>query len=144
MGEMGKINIGRWLLAGIITGIIIDIIEGVLNGVILADQWTAAMKDLGKPALNASEVIMFNIYGLILGLTAAWFYAAIRPRFGAGPMTAVYAAIAIWVPGYLLANAVPAILDILPARMMAILIVVGFFEIIVATLAGTYFYKEEA
>ncbi|HSE60477.1 MAG TPA: hypothetical protein VLA99_17380 [Nitrospiraceae bacterium] len=32
-------------------------------------------------------------------LSALWLYAAIRPRFGAGPKTALYAGLGVWVLG---------------------------------------------
>ena len=32
-----------------------------------------------------------------LGIAAVWLYAAIRPRYGAGPRTAVIAGLAVWV-----------------------------------------------
>ena len=40
---MGKINLGRVILGGIVAGIVIDIFEGVLNGVVLAKQWADVM-----------------------------------------------------------------------------------------------------
>jgi hypothetical protein len=45
---MGKINLGRVILGGIVAGIVIDIFEGVLNGVVLEKQWADAMTALGK------------------------------------------------------------------------------------------------
>lgn len=37
---MGKINMGRVILGGLVAGIFIDAFEGVLNGVLLANQCT--------------------------------------------------------------------------------------------------------
>jgi hypothetical protein len=34
---------------------------------------------------------------LVLGVLLVWLYAALRPRFGPGPRTAVYAALFMWI-----------------------------------------------
>ena len=78
-------------------------------------------------------------------MTALWIYAGIRPRFGAGATTAVYAGLATWVIGYLVPNVfMIAFLGLLPAGLMVTLIVVGVIQVPVATVAGAYFYQEEA
>jgi hypothetical protein len=45
---MGKINWERVLLGGLLAGFIINIFEYVTNGVVLAANWDAAMKALGR------------------------------------------------------------------------------------------------
>lgn len=46
------------------------------------------MKALGKPELSINQIVGFNITGLAYGIFIVWLYAAIRPRYGAGPKTA--------------------------------------------------------
>ena len=96
---MGKINIGRVILGGIVAGIIINIFEYVLNGIYLAGQWPSIMSSINRPALSMNGIMWFDVMGFVLGLATIWTYAAIRPRFGAGPKTAVYAALLIWIVG---------------------------------------------
>ncbi len=139
---MSKINLGRVILGGIVAGIIIDIFEYVLNGVVLANQWNDLMTSLNRPMVGMNQIIAFNIFGLLLGIAAVWTYAAIRPRFGMGPKTAVYAALLTWVTAYVFADAMPAISGIFPMSMTLTLIGVGLVEIIVATVAGAWLYKE--
>lgn len=139
---MGKINLGRVVLGGIVAGVVINIFEYVLNGVVLADQWTELMKSINRPALGVSEIVYFNVLAFIQGLAAIWTYAAIRPRFGEGPMTAVRAALLTWVTAYVLVDAMPTIMGVFPMSMTLVLAGVGLVEIVVATLAGAYLYKE--
>jgi hypothetical protein len=139
---MGKINTGRVILGGLVTGVIANFIEDVLNGTYLAPQWRKAMASLDRPMIGMDRVIELNLTGFVLGITAIWIYAAIRPRFGAGPKTGVYAALATWAIGYFVADATPALMDMFPMRITAVLLGVGLVEIIVATLAGAYFYRE--
>jgi hypothetical protein len=139
---MGKINLGRVILGGIVAGIIIDIIEYVLNAIVLADRWSAVMAAHNLPQFTTGAIIVFNIIGLVTGIAAVWTYAAIRPRFGKGPGTAFVAALLIWVVAYLLSDAGNAVVGIYPVSITVTLICVGLVEIVIATLAGAFIYKE--
>ena len=140
---MGRINLGRVIIGGLVAGVIVNIFEYILNGVMLSDQWTELMRSIGKAPLGTNEIIAFNVFGFISGIVAVWTYAAIRPRFGAGPMTAVYAAVLTWITVYVLADSMPTIMGIFPMSMTLMLVGVGLIEIVVATLVGAFLYKEE-
>ncbi len=139
---MGRINLVRVLIGGLIAGVVINVFEYVLNGVLLADQWPALMKSISRPALGMNEIVIFQVLGFLQGLVAVWTYAAIRPRFGAGPMTAIVAALLTWVTAYIFVDAMPTIMGIYPMGMTLMMVGVGLAEIVAATLAGAYFYKE--
>ncbi|MGH6872319.1 MAG: hypothetical protein ACREHE_12525 [Rhizomicrobium sp.] len=139
---MGKINMGRVILGGIVAGIVANLFEDGLNGYVLADQWRSLMNSINRPALDMTAVGEFNFMGFVLGIAAVWTYAAIRPRFGAGPRTAFKAALLVWVLGYLVADATPAIMGVFPFTLACLLLIVGLVEIVVATFAGAWFYKE--
>src|SRR5215469_2315437 len=139
---MGKINLGRVILGGIVAGIIIDIIEYVLNAIVLADRWNAIVSAHNLPQFSMSAIIAFNIIGLVTGIAAVWTYAAIRPRFGEGPGTAFIAALLIWVVAYLLPDAGNAVLGLYTKSITLILVGVGLAEIVVATVVGAFIYRE--
>jgi|SRR5215469_1780742 len=139
---MGKINLGRVILGGIVAGIIIDIIEYVLNAIVLADRWNAIIAAHNLPQFTTNAIIVFNIIGLVTGIAAVWTYAAIRPRFGEGPSTAVIAALLIWIVSYLLPDAGNVVIGLFPMSLTLVLVCVGLVEIVIATLAGAFIYKE--
>ncbi len=139
---MGKINLGRVIAGGIVAGVIIDVVEYFINSKLLADQWNAFMEAQKLPMWGTNEIVAFNVMGLVIGLVAVWTYAAIRPRFGAGPKTAVYAALLIWVTAYVLASLSPLIMGMFPLALFLTMIGVGLVEIIVATVVGAFLYKE--
>jgi len=141
---MNKIDSGRVVLGGIVAGIVCDIFEYVLNGIVLRTQWNTISTAHNLPMIGMNEIIVFNILGLATGIAAVWTYAAIRSRFGAGPKTATYAALLIWVIGYLIPDVFQTVSGLVPLNMMLTMAVVGLAEIIVATIAGAYFYKESA
>ena len=98
---MGKINMGRVILGGVVAGIVANVLGFLVDGLLLAPQWAEGMKALGRPDFSTSQIIGFNILGLAYGIFTVWLYAAIRPRYGAGPKAAVCAGLAAWVAGAL-------------------------------------------
>ena len=87
---MGRINFGRLILGGIVTGIVGNILGYLVDGVMLAPQWAAGMRALGRAEFSGSQIVAFNVIGLAFGIVTLWLYAAIRPRYGAGPKTVVW------------------------------------------------------
>jgi hypothetical protein len=139
---MSSINWTRVILGGLLAGVVINVFESVLNGVVLAKDWEAAMGALGKPPMSGNQIAVFVVWGFLVGIFAVWLYAAIRPRYSAGPKTALCAAAVVWGLGYLLASVAPIVLNLFPVRVMVISLVVGLVEVLVATLLGAWLYRE--
>src|SRR5262245_41141796 len=94
---MAHTNRGRVVVGGLLAGVVINVVEYVTNGIVLKEAWGRALQALGKPAdLSAGAIVIFNVWGFLLGIAAVWIYAAIRPRYGAGPGTAIRAGLAAW------------------------------------------------
>ena len=140
---MGKINGARVILGGLVAGLIINASESILNGVVLAKDMNAAVLALGRQ-MGGNQLAMFMTWGFLVGIFAVWLYAAIRPRYGAGPKTAVMAGLAVWCLGYLLAAVTPVALNLFPTSVISIGLVVGLVEVTLGTLAGARIYREEA
>jgi hypothetical protein len=141
---MGKINIGRVLLGGIVAGIVGDILGYLVDGVVLAPRWAFAMQQFGRPEFSANQMVMFNAIGLVYGILAIWLYAAIRPRYGAGPKTAIYAGLAAWAIGALLPNAGLWAAGMLPRGLTVLTTAGAIIESTLAVLAGAALYREHA
>jgi hypothetical protein len=140
---MGKINVGRWILCGVIAGIILDLVETLIDGVWLAPRWEAGMRLLNHPPFTAEQIAWFNILGLVTGLVAVWIYAGIRPRFGAGPKTALYAGLAVWLVGCLVPNLGFMFIPHLFSHHLAVYTTAGnLIEVLAGTLVGAALYKE--
>jgi hypothetical protein len=142
---MAHTNRGRVILGGFLAGVVINIVEFITNGVVLKEAWGQAMTALGKPAqLSAGAILIFNIWGFLLGIAAVWLYAAIRPRYGAGPKTAIRAGFVAWAIAVFLANLGNYPLGLFPTNLLVISSIVALIEIVIATVAGAWLYKEEA
>ena len=142
---MGKINIGLLVLGGVVAGVALFIVDAVVNGVFLVQEWNETMAALQKPTITEGmgNFVFFAFISLIVGLTTMWVYVGIRPRFGAGPKTAIYAGLAVWVAAYLVPDAFVSQVGLVPARIAWVGIIVGFFQVPVATILGAYLYQEE-
>jgi hypothetical protein len=142
---MGRINLGRVILGGLVAGIVANILGYLVDGVLLAPRWTAAMQALGKGDFSTNQILGFNILGLAYGIFAVWLYAAIRPRYGAGPKTALCAGLAVWVAGVLLPNAgLMGVVGLFPTDLTAMSTLAGAVEWAAAILAGAALYQEGA
>lgn len=140
---MAKINKGRVVLGGLLAGVVLNVCEFVLNKLVLGGQWEEAMK-----ALNLAQPCVCAVYGFVVlmflvGIFTVWLYAAIRPRYGAGPKTAVCAGLAVWIIYYLLGFGSSLLFGIFPAKLVLTSIIWGVVEMILAALAGAWPYKEE-
>jgi hypothetical protein len=140
---MGKINVGRLILGGIVAGIAIDLIDYFVDGVWLAQRWADGMALLGRPAFSQTQIILFNVIGLLTGIVAIWVYAAIRPRFGAGVKTAIIAGLAVWVLSTLLPNVAFMHVGHLFSNHLTLYTTLGgLVEVVFGTVAGASVYKE--
>jgi hypothetical protein len=142
---MGKINMGRVIIGGVVAGLVADVLGYTVDGIWLAPQWAEGMRALGHAEFSPNQWIWFNLLGLVSGIVLVWIYAAIRPRFGAGAKTAVCAGLAVWVVGALLPNLSFMWFGGLFSHQLIIMTTLGgAVEIIAGALAGGALYKESA
>ena len=143
---MTKTNMGRIILGGIVAGIVLDILGFIVDGILLAPQWSAGMTALGKSGgFTMNQIVSLNLLGLANGIFAIWLYAAIRPRYGAGPKTAISAGLALWVAGVLLPNlAFMGVNGLFATNLTILSTAAAIVECVVAALAGAAVYKETA
>lgn len=139
---MGKINMGRVIVGGLLAGLVINLGEFVLNGFILEKDWEAAMRSLGKEPIGMQAVAVFLALGFLLGITAVWIYAAARPRLGAGPKTAICIGLIVWVLTSLFTTLGQLPTGIFPNRLLIIPLVWGLVELPLGTVAGSWLYRE--
>jgi hypothetical protein len=138
---MGKINVGRVILGGLLAGLIISISEYVLNTYVMAAETNTVLERLGLAEIGTNQIIGFIALTFVLGIVMIWLYAAIRPRFGAGVKTAIIAAVVVWIFG-MLSGVGDVIIGIVPAGTMVLPAIWGLVETIVAAVAGAWVYQE--
>lgn len=141
---MGKMNVRRLILGGIVAGMVFNIMDYLVDVVILGLQWTEGFKALGHNGFTSNQLIESGVTGLVGGTVAVWIYAGIRPRFGAGPKTAVYAGLAVWIVGIFLPNIIfMRIFGLFPSRLTLMTTLGALAETVPGALAGAAIYKED-
>lgn len=73
---------------------------------------------------------------------SVYLYAAMRPRFGPGPKTAVIAAITVWLLAYVAASMIMTELGVFTSAQAITGALWGLGEACVATIAGAWVYRE--
>ncbi len=141
---MAGINTGRVIAGGLVAGLIINISETILNAFAVSRQMDAALAARNLPPVTGGAIAYFVLWGFATGILLVWLYAAIRPRFGPGPKTAVCAALVVWFLAYLSSGAAMVATGIMPLGLTVIGWVWGVVELIAASLAGARIYQEDA
>jgi len=139
---MGKVNLGRVILGGLLAGLVINISEVILNTVVVGAQMEELLKARNLPAIGNSSIAVFIVLGFLLGIVTIWLYAAIRPRYGAGPGAAVMAALIVFFLAYIYPAAFMVVIGFMSSGMMLITVGWGLVEIIIASVAGAWVYQE--
>ena len=140
---MGKINIARVILGGLLAGLVMNVGEYILNIYVMAEQSSSILARLGLPPIGTNQIIVFFGLGFVIGIVLIWLYAGIRPRFGAGIKTAIIAGVTVWLLG--LPSAVgDVIVGIVPANVLLLGAAWGLVETSIAAAAGAWLYQESA
>ncbi len=139
---MSGINVSRVVLGGLVAGVVLNIGEFIFNGVLFAETIEASVKELNLPPMTGSTIVWFLIAAFIFCLAMIWLYAAIRPRLGPGPKTAICAGLLAWTFGYLVPTIGFLAMGLFPRNLLIYGLVWSVFEVTIAALAGAYFYRE--
>ena len=141
---MGKINLGRVIMGGLVAGLVINIVEFLTNAVLFKQEWHDATVALGKSGeFTTKQIVGFNVYGFALGILIVFTYAAIRSRFGAGAQTAMCAGALVWALNSALPNAFNSFLHLYPLSLLITMTGIELAMSVIAGVAGAYFYKED-
>jgi hypothetical protein len=141
------LNTQKVITGGIVAGIVLTGLDFLVNGLILAEQNRAAMEAINPAFLENMEgtaaMISYIAIDLVMGVLLVWTYAAIRPRFGAGPKTAVIAGAQVWFIAMLMYTFLTMV-GMFTWRYFFIGGVTAFIMFAVAAVAGAMLYKEES
>jgi drug/metabolite transporter (DMT)-like permease len=90
---MEKINWYRVVLGGLLAGAVLIVLATVSAALFRGQQ------ELRGAIRSSAESLFLIFVFLLVGILMTGAYAAIRPRFGAGPRTAALAGFAVWLTG---------------------------------------------
>lgn len=140
-----RINMSKVLVGGIVAALVIIVIDFITYKYVFGTRMAAEM-DAYHPGASTSMsvstgIITMVLTDLITGILLVWLYAAIRPRFGPGPRTAVYAAIFVWLLGGLFTYGYTS-MGIMSSGLWTEYAVMWLVVMLVAGQAGAKLYSE--
>ena len=139
---MGKINVGRVLLGGLAAGLILNIGEYLLNDRVLATQMAELFRKCGFPRPGTNFIVIAVVITFVLGIVIVLGYAAIRPRFGPGPKTAMIAGLFAWFGVVVYNNVIVVGLGMEPTSVFALVLCWELVEYLLAAIVGAWLYQE--
>lgn len=140
---MNEINYAGVMKGGIVAGLIMTVSEFLLNETVAGPQMTAELAAHNLPPVSGGAIAVFTVITLLLGIFTVWLYAAIRPRLGAGPKTAICAGLIVWGLAYLYSAIAFGVLGINSLGLVVLTIVWTAIEMILASAVGGYLYTEK-
>jgi hypothetical protein len=139
---MAGINFRRAGLAGLAVGLFLNITESVFNMAIVAREQAEAMKALHLPEITGGAIGFYVAWGFVQGLLTVWLYAAIRPRLGPGPRTAVVAGLVVWSLAYAFPALGNAVTGLAPWPLSLKILAWSVVEAPLAAILGAWLYQE--
>jgi len=95
---MSGINIRRVILGGLVAGVVANAFDFVITSYVMGTEFAAMLARLNVSQEAArSWIWVFGVADFLWGLLLVFTYAAIRPRFGPGPRTAIIGAVILWL-----------------------------------------------
>jgi hypothetical protein len=95
---MSGINVRRVILGGLAAGLMANAFDFVITTYLMATEFAAMMARLNvETEPSQSWTAVFVALDFLWGGLLVFTYAAIRPRFGAGPKTAIISGVVLWL-----------------------------------------------
>lgn len=138
---MGKINWGRVVLCGLLTGVVYGALEIAKPLAFVGRDFLAALPRGAQHPPTIGDLLRISLLWFLMGIWIMWLYAAIRPRYGPGPKTAAIAGLATWV-SVILVDCVWAWLGFVPPATLVVPLAGAVPVFIIAAVAGAWRYKE--
>ncbi len=130
------------MIGGLVCGLVLNIGEFLLNTVVLKEQMEEFVRRCGLTPPDPKALVILFVITFLMGIFIIYVYAAIRPRYGPGPKTAICAGLLAWFCVYFYNNGVGLALGFIPANVFLIAVVWGAVQYSLAALAGAWLYKE--
>ena len=140
------INASRVALGGFVAGIVMNVsgflVQGMMLGKRMEDEMVAVAPTLQGKGMDAGSMTGRVVTQFVIGILLVWLYAAMRPRFGPGPKTAMLAAFVIWLCGFVF-YLDWLYLGLMSASLYAIVSIAMIATLAIAAWLGAMLYKEE-
>lgn len=139
---MAGIQIGRVIAGGLVAGLIVNIGETILNVPLAGAAMEQALQARNLPPVGGGAIAYFVVMCFLLGILIVWTYAAVRPRLGPGPKTAVIVALLAWFMTLVWSGGSQVAMGVMPLRLTLLGLAWGLGEFVIASVVGARLYRE--
>ena len=141
---MAGINTGKVITGGLVAGVVLNVLDFLNNYLVVGQDFRDNATRLNlDPTVAESPmgIATWVVIDFIIGILLVWTYAAIRPRFGPGPKTAIFAGLVPWL-GISLVLFGLSQGGIMPTALWLKMAVITLVITSVAAVAGAKMYQE--
>jgi hypothetical protein len=134
----------RLLISGLTAGVVMAVVDFFANGVVLAERYKMLQQAgyfLAAPRLPFFPLWILTELGL--GIGVAWIYAAVRPRLGPGPKTALAVGVVLGLMMNVPENLAQASWSAVGRFVPLVWLIFGLIGTIAGALVAGALYKEE-
>jgi hypothetical protein len=139
------INTSKVIVGGLAAGLVANVLGFLLFGLWLGPRFqadvAAAAPSLQGSGMSGGAIATNVVLQFVVGLLLAWLYAALRPRFGPGMKTAIYAALVVWICGVVF-KADWVTVGLMTSTSFILGSVAALVQVIVAAYVAGVLYKE--
>ena len=140
------INTSKVVVGGLAAGVVVNVVGflgfGLLLGARFAAESVAVAPALAGRGMSGSAIATNVIRSFVIGILLVWLYSAMRPRFGPGMRTAVYAGLVVWLC-VLLFGLDWLLIGMRTPATYAMGSAIALVQLIAAAGVGGMIYKEE-
>jgi hypothetical protein len=129
------------LAAGLVGNIIGFVGFGLLLGPRMRAEAAAALPAVERPGMSGGMIAVNITVQFVIGVLLVWLYAAMRPRFGPGFRTALYAAMVVWLCGFLF-RVDWLLVGMMTSGTYALSSGLALMQVVAAASIGGFVYRE--
>ena len=137
-------NWKRIILGGVLAGLVMNVLDALTEMLVLGERYKQLQEAgvfLKEPRLPFVPIWILGLFAA--GVVAAWFYAAVRPRLGPGPRTALLVGLCLGLLAHVPYNVTHAAWGMQGRFMPLVWMLGGMLQLVVGTLVAGWVYKEE-
>jgi hypothetical protein len=139
------INTSKVVVGGLAAGVVANIVGFIGFGFLLAERFeadaVAVAPELRGRGMTGGAIAINVILTFVIGILLVWLYAAMRPRFGPGMKTALYAALVVWICGFVF-HIDWLLMGLMTSGLYAMASVVALVQVGASAAVGGMLYKE--
>jgi len=140
---MARMNTGRLILGGLVAGVVANGLDYVINAFLMKREMDDLIQRLNLNQIVVNDsMLTWVIVDFVWGLLLVFTYAAMRPRFGPGPKTAVVSGATLWIAACAMFAGL-ASMGIYTEQAFIKSAALTFVSTMAASLVGAAVYKEE-